>query len=336
MILITGGAGYIGSHANKILNKRGHETVVYDNLSRGHREFVKWGHFVEGDLADKDRLRFCFETYKISAVMHYGAFCYVGESVTHPSEYYRNNVANTLNLLEVMVEYGVKYFIFSSSCSTYGNPLQIPMTEDHPQQPINPYGKSKLMIEQILRDYDKAYGIRNVFLRYFNAAGADPEGEIGEWHEPETHLIPLALQVAARQREHIHIYGTDYETPDGTCIRDYIHINDLAEGHLLALKYLQNGAPSDSFNLGNGSGFSVKEVIDAARRVTGKYIKVVTAERREGDPPILVGSSDKARKILNWLPQYQNIDDIIKTAWIWQAKEVEATKQIRNYLNNPA
>src|SRR4030043_764330 len=235
MILIAGGAGYIGSHANKILNKRGYETVVYDNLSRGHREFAKWGHFVLGDLADKDQLRLCFKTYPIEAVMHYCAFCYVGESVDHPAEYYRNNVVNTLNLLDVMVEFGVKYFIFSSTCSTYGNPLQIPMTEDHPQQPINPYGKSKLMVEQILKDYDYTYGIRHVCLRYFNAAGADPEGEIGEWHDPEPHLIPLSLQAAAGQRVHIQIYGTDYDTPDGTCIRDYIHINDLAAGHLLAL-----------------------------------------------------------------------------------------------------
>jgi UDP-glucose 4-epimerase len=320
MILIAGGAGYIGSHANKILNKKGFETIVYDNLSRGHRELAKWGHFIQGDLADKDQLRLCFKTYPITAVMHYCAFCYVGESVDHPAEYYRNNVANTLNLLDVMVEFGVKYFIFSSTCSTYGNPLQIPMTEDHPQQPINPYGKSKLMVEQILKDYDAAYGIRHVCLRYFNAAGADPAGEIGEWHEPEPHLIPLLLQVAAGQREHIQIYGVDYETPDGTCIRDYIHINDLATAHLLALEYLQSGAPSDAFNLGNGNGFSVREVIQSVERVTGKSIKVVETERRFGDPPILVGSSVKAGQMLNWQPQYTSLDEIIKTAWRWQKK----------------
>ena len=318
MILIAGGAGYIGSHANKILNKRGYKTVVYDNLSLGHREFVKWGHFVLGDLADKDRLRLCFKTYPIEAVMHYCAFCSVGESVDHPSEYYRNNVVNTLNLLDVMVEYGVKYFIFSSTCATYGNPLKIPLTEDHPQQPTTPYGKSKLMVEQILKDYDKAHGIRHVCLRYFNAAGADPECEIGEWHEPEGHLIPLVLQVATGQREHVQIYGTDYETPDGTCIRDYIHINDLAAGHLLALEYLQGGAPSNAFNLGNGNGFSVREVIHAAERVTGKSIKAVETERRPGDTPILVGSSDKARKNLTWQPKYPDINEIIKTAWLWQ------------------
>jgi UDP-glucose 4-epimerase len=319
MILIAGGAGYIGSHANKILNKRGFETVVYDNLSRGHREFAKWGQFVLGDVADKDQLRHCFKTYPIEAVMHYCAFCYVGESVDHPSEYYRNNVINTLNLLDVMVECGVKYFIFSSTCATYGNPLQIPMTEEHSQKPINPYGKSKLMVEQILKDYDAAYGIRHVCLRYFNAAGADPEGEIGEWHEPEPHLIPLALQVAAEQREHIQIYGTDYETPDGTCIRDYIHVNDLAAAHILALEYLQSGAPSDAFNLGNNNGFSVKEVIQSVGSVTGKTIKVVEAERRPGDPPILVGSAEKARQILGWQPQYTSLAEIIKTAWHWQS-----------------
>ncbi len=217
-----------------------------------------------------------------------------------------------------MVEYGVKYFIFSSSCATYGNPLQIPITEDHPQQPINPYGKSKLMVEQILKDYDEAYGIRHVCLRYFNAAGADPEGEIGEWHEPEPHLIPLTLQVAAGQREHVQIYGTDYETPDGTCIRDYIHVNDLAAGHLLALEYLQKDAPSNAFNLGCGKGYSVKEVIAAAGRVTGKSIKVVETERRPGDPPMLVASPDKANKILNWRSEYSNLDKIITTAWHWQ------------------
>lgn len=320
MILIAGGAGYIGSHANKILNKKGLETIVYDNLSRGHQEFVKWGRFVLGDLADINKLRLCFKNYPIDAVMHYCAFCYVGESVNYPAEYYRNNVVNTLNLLDVMVEYGVKKFIFSSTCSTYGNPISLPMSEDHPQNPINPYGKSKLMVEQILKDYDETYGIRHVCLRYFNAAGADPEGEIGEWHEPEPHLIPIVLQVAAGQREFVQIYGTDYETPDGTCIRDYIHINDLAEAHLLALAYLQNGHCSDAFNLGNGNGFSVKEVINAVECITGKTIKVVEVERRPGDPPSLVGSSEKAIKVLKWQPQHPDIDEIIKTAWLWHTK----------------
>ncbi len=318
MILLVGGAGYIGAHANKILHKKGYETVVYDNLSLGHRNFVKWGHFVLGDLADKDRLRFCFQTYPIKAVMHYGSFCSSGEPINHPSEFHRNNVVNTLNLLDVMIEYGVKYFIFSSTCAVYGNHLQIPLTENHPQQPINIYGKSKLMVEQILKDYDKAHGIRHVCLRYFNAAGADPESEIGEWHESEVHLIPLALHVAAEKRDHVQIYGTDYETPDGTCIRDYIHINDLAAGNLLAMEYLRRGAPSDVFNLATGNGFSVREIIQAAERITGKSIKVVETERHPGDAPIVIGNSDKARRILNWQLKYQDINEIIKTAWNWQ------------------
>jgi len=233
-------------------------------------------------------------------------------------------VVNTLNLLDTMVEYGVKYFIFSSICSTYGNPLQIPMTEDHPQQPINTYGKSKLMVEQILKDYDAAYGIHHVCLRYLNAAGADPAGEIGEWHEPETHLIPIVLQVAAGKRDHVQIYGTYYETPDGTCIRDYIHINDLASALILALEYHKRGCTSDAFNLGNGSGFSVKEVIHAAERIMGKSIKVVETERRPGDPLILIGSSDKARKILNWKTEYPDIGEIIKTVCAGSCQEAMA------------
>jgi UDP-glucose 4-epimerase len=324
MILVVGGAGYVGSHANKILNKNGYETVIYDNLSRGHREFAKWGRFVFGDLADKDQVRLCFKTYPIEAVMHYSALCYVGESFARPAEYYRNNVVNTLNLLDVMVEYGVNAFIFSSTCATYGNPLQVPINENHNQQPINPYGKSKYMVEQILKDYDQTYGMRHVCLRYFNAAGADPEGEIGEWHEPETHLIPLALEVAAGQCDHVRIYGTDYATPDGTCIRDYVHVNDLASAHILALEYLRKGSNSDAFNLGNGNGFSVREVVNVAERVTGKSIKFVEVEKRAGDPPILVGNSAKARTILNWEPKYPNLGDIIGTAWDWHLSRNKA------------
>jgi UDP-glucose 4-epimerase len=326
MIFIAGGAGYIGSHANKILNQKGYETVVYDNLVYGHREFCKWGHFVLGDIADKDQLRLCFKTYPIEAVMHYCAFCYVGESVEHPAKYYRNNVINTLNLLDVMVEYGVKNFIFSSSCATYGNPIEIPMTENHPQVPINPYGRTKLMVEQILKDYDRAYGIRHVCLRYFNAAGADPDAEIGEWHEPETHLIPLVLQVAAGRRDYIQVFGTDYDTPDGTCVRDYIHINDLAAAHIAALDYLKDGGASTAFNLGNGNGFSVKEVIQTAERITGKSIKIIEGPRRPGDPPTLVGNADKARKILNWRPRYEHLDEIIETAWRWELAKKKANK----------
>ncbi|MEW5745718.1 MAG: UDP-glucose 4-epimerase GalE [Nitrospirota bacterium] len=317
MILIAGGAGYIGSHTNKLLNKKGYKTIVFDNLIYGHREFVKWGEFVLGDLADKDQIRCCFEKFPVKAVLHFSAYAYVGESVTDPAKYYHNNVSNTLNLLAVMREYNVKYFIFSSTCATYGMPTQIPIREDHPQNPVNPYGKSKLMVEEILKDYDRAYGIKHIILRYFNAAGADTEGELGEWHEPETHLIPLILDAAAGRSAEIKIFGTDYDTPDGTCIRDYIHVTDLAGAHILALEYLINNSKSDVFNLGNGSGFSVREVIEAAREVTGKKINAVECQRRVGDPHILIGSSKKIRETLKWKPDYDSLSAIIETAWRW-------------------
>ena len=320
MILITGGAGYVGSHANKLLSQHGYETVVFDNLVYGHREFIKWGKFFLGDLANKEQLRNCFRTYSIKAVMHFSGYAYVGESVVDPSKYYHNNVANTLNLLDVMREFDVKHCIFSSSCVTYGIPQQIPITEDHPQHPINPYGKSKLMVEQILKDFDSAYGLKQLNLRYFNAAGADPDGEIGESHNPETHLIPLVLDAARGKSEDVKIFGTDYDTPDGTCIRDYIHVTDLADAHLKGLVYLMNGGKSDSFNLGNGNGFSVREVIETARLVTGKDIKATSAERRAGDPPVLIGSSDKATQILNWKPHYNDLSTIIETARNWHKK----------------
>ena len=252
--------------------------------------------------------------------MHFAAFTYVGESVEDPQKYYQNNVKNTLNLLQVMLEENVKYFVFSSTCATYGNPVEIPITESHPQNPINPYGKGKLMVETVLKDYSDAYRLKYASLRYFNAAGADPEGEVGELHDPETHLIPLILDVAAGRREDIKIFGTDYDTPDGTCIRDYIHVTDLAEAHILALEYLQNGGESDFFNLGNGNGFSVKEVIETAEEITGKDIKAAEAERRAGDPPILVGSSTKAKETLNWNPKYDELSKIIETAWNWHKK----------------
>ncbi|MCZ3364327.1 MULTISPECIES: UDP-glucose 4-epimerase GalE [Methanobacterium] len=320
MILIVGGAGYIGSHLNKEINKKGIETVIFDNLSYGHRDFVKWGTFEKGDLGNIDDIRNVFKKYPIEAVMHFAAFTYVGESVEDPQKYYTNNVKNTLNLLQVMLEENVKYFVFSSTCATYGNPVEIPITENHPQNPINPYGKGKLMVETVLKDYSDAYGLKYASLRYFNAAGADPESEVGELHNPETHLIPLILDVAAGRREDIKIFGTDYDTPDGTCIRDYIHVTDLAEAHILALEYLQNSGESDFFNLGNGNGFSVKEVIETAEEVTGKNIKAVEAERRAGDPPILVGSSDKAKEKLNWKPKYDELSTIIETAWNWHKK----------------
>ncbi|MDI6724353.1 MAG: UDP-glucose 4-epimerase GalE [Methanobacterium sp.] len=320
MILIVGGAGYIGSHLNKEISKQGYETVVFDNLSYGHEKFVKWGNFELGDLSNINDIRSIFRKYPIDAVMHFAAFTYVGESVKDPQKYYLNNVKNTLNLLQVMLEENVKQFVFSSTCATYGNPVEIPITENHPQNPINPYGRGKLIVEQVLKDYSQAYGLKYASLRYFNAAGADPEGEVGELHDPETHLIPLILDVAAGKRDDIKIFGTDYNTPDGTCIRDYIHVTDLADAHILALKYLQDGGESDVFNLGNGNGFSVKEVIETARKITDKNIRAVEDERRPGDPPILVGSSDKAKKVLKWKPKYDDLDKIIETAWNWHKK----------------
>lgn len=321
MILITGGAGYIGAHANKELNLSGYETVVLDNMSYGHEDFLKWGVYENIDLGDLESLQNVFRKYDIDAVMHFAAFTYVGESVEDPQKYYLNNLNNTLNLLQIMNEFEVKKLVFSSTCATYGNPQEIPITENHPQNPISPYGRAKLMVEQILADYSSAYDLRYVSLRYFNAAGADPEGEIGERHDPETHLIPLILDAAAGKREDIKIFGTDYPTDDGTCIRDYIHVTDLADAHIKALKYLETGGHSDVFNLGNGNGFSVREVIEEARKVTDKEIKATETERRPGDPPILVGSSKKAREILKWQPKYDDLSEIISTAWDWHKKD---------------
>lgn len=320
MILIVGGAGYIGSHINKLLNQKGRETLVLDNLLNGNRDCVKWGTFKYLDLKDLASLERLFQNYPIHAVMHFAAYTDVGESVINPQKYYRNNVNNTLNLLQAMLKYDIKYFIFSSTCATYGEPMQIPLTENHPLKPINPYGKSKYMVEQILEDYSNAYNFNYVSLRYFNAAGADPQTEIGEMHQPETHLIPLILDVALGKRESIKIYGTDYNTPDGTCIRDYIHVMDLAEAHLMALEYLEKSGNSQVFNLGNGKGFSVREVIETVEKVTGKDIKTVEADRRPGDAPILVGSSEKASKILGWQPKYKELEYIVETAWKWHQK----------------
>lgn len=320
-VLITGGAGYIGSHVNKGLHLKGFDTLVFDNLIYGHAEAVKWGTFVKGDLANKDDLREVFELYDIQAVMHFAAFAYVGESVIEPQKYYRNNVVNTLNLLDIMLEFGIRDIIFSSTCATYGIPELIPIPEHHPQNPINPYGRSKLMIERILTDYHEAYGLRFISLRYFNAAGADPAAEIGEWHDPETHLIPLVLDVACGRRDVIQIFGTDYSTRDGTCIRDYIHVTDLAEAHILALEYLQAKGQVGAFNLGNGGGFSVREVIDCAREVTRQEIAAREAERRAGDPPVLVGAAEKAYRVLGWRPQYADLESIIGTAWHWHRKK---------------
>lgn len=316
-ILVCGGAGYIGAHVNKALHQEGYETVVFDSLIYGHREAVKWGTFVKGDLANPDALEAVFQTYDIDAVFHFAAFTYVGESVENPEKYYYNNVGNTLNLLKVMRKHGCNKIIFSSTCATYGEPEKLPLTEDMPQHPINPYGATKLMVERIFKDYHAAYGLEFVVLRYFNAAGADPDGEIGESHNPETHLIPLVLDAASGKRADIKVFGTDYDTTDGSCIRDYVHVTDLASAHLLALHHLEAGRGSDFFNLGNAQGTSVLEVVEAARRVTGKDFKATMTERRPGDPPKLVGSSEKAMQVLGWRPRFADIDVIVEHAWNW-------------------
>ena len=320
-VLVCGGAGYIVSHINIELHKVGYKTVVFDNLIYGHKEAVKWGDFIEGDLADTDALDRLFDKYDIEAVFHFAAYAYVGESVTEPEKYYFNNVANTLNLLKVMRKYGCDKIIFSSTCATYGEPEQTPITEDMQQHPINPYGATKLMVERICKDYNKAYGLKLVVLRYFNAAGADPECEIGESHDPETHIIPLVLDAASGTREDIKVFGTDYDTRDGSCIRDYIHVTDLASAHLLALKYLEKGGMSDFFNLGNKRGTSVLEVIEAVKKVTNRHFKVTLTDRRPGDPAVLVGSSDKAFAVLGWKPQFADIDTIITHAWNWHERK---------------
>jgi UDP-glucose 4-epimerase len=319
-VLVTGGAGYIGSHAVLALQQSGYEVVILDNLVYGHQDLVDRAlktELVVGDTNDRILLEELFKKHDFAAVMHFSAYAYVGESVQSPDKYYRNNVVGTLTLLEAMRDAGIKQFVFSSTCATYGNPEKIPLTEDHPQNPINPYGATKLMVERILKDFDVAYGLRSVCFRYFNAAGADPEGRLGEDHNPETHLIPLVLMAAMAKRESISIFGLDYPTPDGTCIRDYIHVTDLATAHVLGLEYLLQGGNSDVFNLGNGNGFSVKEVIDTARKVTGREISVVESDRRPGDPPVLVGSSAKAINILGWQPQYADLEQILAHAWQW-------------------
>lgn len=316
-ILVVGGAGYIGSHMCKHLSRQGYNPIVLDNLVCGHRQAVKWGTFFEGSMGDSDLLCKIFSDFRIVAVMHFAAFCYVGESVTEPAKYYQNNVSNTISLLDVMIKEKVSNFIFSSSCATYGEPVEIPIQETHPLRPISPYGRTKLMVEQILKDFTVGYGLKSVSLRYFNAAGADPDGDLGEDHDPETHLIPLVLQTALGQRPCIHIFGDDYPTKDGTCIRDYIHIEDLVQAHLLALERLLNGLPGGAYNLGNGEGYSVREVIEIAKNVTGKPIPVKVGKRRPGDPAILVGSSEKASRELGWRPRFPELEAIIETAWNW-------------------
>jgi UDP-glucose 4-epimerase len=321
MILIVGGAGYIGSEINKELTQAGFQTVVFDSLVSGHKEAVKWGEFVEGDLNNLEDIRGVFKKYKIEAVLDFAAFIEVGESVKDPQKYYFNNLVNTLNLLKVMKEFEVSKIIFSSTAATFGEPKYTPIDEAHPQWPINPYGWTKLMIERIFADYDVAYGLRYVALRYFNACGANDEADIGEDHAQESHLIPLILDAAIGKRENIKIFGTDYPTPDGTCVRDYIHVVDLASAHLLALKHLLEGGESKQYNLGNGKGFSVKEVISAVKKVTGKEFIVQEVERRPGDPPVLVAASDKIKKELGWSPKYTDIEAIVASAWKWHQKK---------------
>ena len=317
-ILVVGGAGYIGSHMVKQLSLANHEVFTLDNLSCGYQDAVKYGELIVGDLGDKKVLNKLFSAHKFDAVMHFAAFIEVGESVINPAKYYQNNVSNTQVLLDAMIEHGIKYFIFSSTAAIFGEPDYTPIDEAHPQSPINPYGRTKLMVEQILEDYDTAYGLKSTCLRYFNAAGADPEGELGERHNPESHLVPLILQAASGRREDIKIFGQDYATDDGTCVRDYVHINDICEAHSLALAKMQNTDQSARYNLGNGKGFSVQEVIDCAKNVSGKDFTVITTDRRAGDPAVLVADSTLAKNELNWQPKFDQLETIIETAWNWE------------------
>jgi len=323
-ILVTGGAGYIGSHACKALSVAGYTPVTFDNLVYGHREFVRWGPLINADLLDQDAIKLAIQQYKPIAVMHFAAYAYVGESVENPGKYYRNNVVGSLNLIEAMRDEGLDKIIFSSTCATYGLPQQELISETHPQNPINPYGASKLMIERMLRDFDQAYGMRSICLRYFNAAGADSDAEIGEDHDPETHLIPLVLDAAAGVRADITMYGDDYATPDGSCIRDYVHVSDLADAHVLALESLLKGAPSTAYNLGNGQGYSVRDVIAAARGITGIEISTAIGPRRAGDPPRLVGDATLIKTTLGWAPRFSSLSDIVGTAWRWHQRHEEA------------
>lgn len=320
-ILVTGGAGYIGSHTLRLLADQGYSIIVVDNLVYGHREAILSPEveLIVGDIGDKVLMQNIFSENDINIVLHFAAYAYVGESVTDPQKYYQNNIAAPLNLLGVMKEHNCKRFIFSSTCATYGNPEYIPIDENHPQNPINPYGKSKKMLETVLKDYAAAYDFHYVFLRYFNAAGASPDGKIGEDHDPETHLIPLILDAVTGDRDNITVFGTDYDTPDGTAVRDYIHVADLARAHLMAVEHLNDGGDSLICNLGTGIGQSVKEVIAAVERVTGKSVPAAYGDRRAGDPPRLVANPSFAKEALGWEAEYKDIDQIIASAWKWKS-----------------
>jgi len=320
-IFVTGGAGYIGSHVVKALGARGHEILVYDNLSTGHAKAVLCGKLITGELSDKTAFENAIREFKPDAVMHFAASIDVSESMRDPLKYYRNNTANTLKLIEICERNHVGKLIYSSTAAVYGNTPEIPITEDSPLVPINPYGTSKMMSEKLLHDLSAAVpGFRFVSLRYFNAAGADASGRIGERHEPETHLIPLVLKTAGGKRKSITVFGNNYPTPDGTCIRDYVHVDDIAEVHIAALEYLLDGGNNNIFNIGYGHGYSVKEVVRAARNITNKDFPVIESERREGDPPVLVADNTKVRKVLSWEPKYDDLDYIIRTAWEWEKR----------------
>lgn len=319
-ILVAGGAGYIGSHTVKELRAQGYDVVVFDDLSSGRRDFVRDAELVVGDLMDKEAVRSAFRGRDIAAVLHFASLIQVGESYLHPRRYYTRNLVSSLNLLDALLEAGVRTMIFSSSAAVYGVPLRIPLTEDHPLDPFNPYGQTKFMVERILQDYDRAYGLKFVSLRYFNASGADPDGTLGECHDPETHLIPNILRAVTGRTEALDIFGEDFPTPDGTAVRDYIHVTDLAAAHVLALKKLGEAPRSEFINLGTNRGYSVREVIAAAERVTGRTVPVRVKPRREGDVPVLLASKDKAERVLAWTPRYSDLETIIGTAWAWQRK----------------
>jgi UDP-glucose-4-epimerase GalE len=328
-ILVTGGAGYIGAHCCQELAARGYYPVVFDNLTTGHREHVRWGEFFEGDIADATRLDDVCARYPFAAVMHFAALIEVGESVADPLRYYGNNVAGSLQLIRAMQRHGIPCIVFSSSAAVYGTPRQVPIDEEHPTHPLSPYGWSKLMLETILADCERAYGLRWVALRYFNAAGADLGAQIGEWHDPESHLIPRVLDAARDGRRPVQVYGTDYPTPDGSCVRDYIHVTDLARAHVLALERLLAGNSGGTFNLGQGRGYSVMEVIRHAAQITGRSFPIQTGPRRPGDPPVLIASSRKAHDMLGWIPEQSSLENIIASAWKWHCKMRETAQGAR-------